>query len=429
LRRERIGLADTGMQGVRSAAFVMAFAAGISLAGNARAAADGDWRTLGFVLTYIATPPSWKLYSNNEDCPNGYNATISHYAVEISHSDFLSQLVSKSPQFSTGFPRTAYASGQAGGVGRDRKGPIVTLPLITKPWFFENAPAKFVQGKLAYGLNLDGVNGPISPGSALIRAHEKFVDPNGEYIDNELYRAVGCYHAFRGKDSYNFGQVEEAASTRRQSGDTTTLIEVSRVDHSTNDGNVMVGIYLSADPAVLNSAAPAAFDKQLHQGIPYFSYSIRERAGYSQSVRGRIVNGVLTTEPADIRIENSLGDMGPDHDFLLRGARLRFDFKDGQTTGMLGGYFVITNAYTMWQQGLGSLGAAHGLSAAAFYEALRTLADGYPDPKTGAYTAISSAFQIELTPAFVIPATKGTGSGPQRPGAATNAAPRLKSGG
>ena len=38
----------------------------------------------------------------------------------------------------------------------------------------------------------------------------------------------------------------------------------------------------------------------------------------------------------------------------------------------------------------------------ALYEAVHKLADGYPDPKTGQCTAISSAYFIEAVAAFVI---------------------------
>ncbi len=47
--------------------------------------------------------------------------------------------------------------------------------------------------------------------------------------------------------------------------------------------------------------------------------------------------------------------------------------------------------------------AAYGqASAASIYKALRRLADGYPDPKTGQNTAISGAMDLKFVQVYVI---------------------------
>jgi hypothetical protein len=50
-------------------------------------------------------------------------------------------------------------------------------------------------------------------------------------------------------------------------------------------------------------------------------------------------------------------------------------------------------------------------SCPALFRAAHELADGYPDAKTGACTAISSAFRMDALPAFVIHPGAGSGSG------------------
>jgi hypothetical protein len=43
-----------------------------------------------------------------------------------------------------------------------------------------------------------------------------------------------------------------------------------------------------------------------------------------------------------------------------------------------------------------------GVDCPTFSQAVHRYADGYPDPATGKCTAISTAFDIEAVPAFII---------------------------
>jgi hypothetical protein len=51
----------------------------------------------------------------------------------------------------------------------------------------------------------------------------------------------------------------------------------------------------------------------------------------------------------------------------------------------------------------------------SLYKALRRLADGYPDPSTGANTAISSALHATFTQVYILPESKAAlaAAGPQ----------------
>lgn len=368
--------------------------------------------TWGFVLTYMSSPVNWKLDKGDEDCPHGYNETISGYLAHSSHSLFVAALIARNPIVSSTLPAAMYtprtqrtAAAERTAVAQQRTSVAdrrPTAPLVARPWLFDEAPAMLVEEGFSRGMNLDGVNAPVSPGGPATRAHKKFQSPTGEYVDNEMYRVFGCYHGFRTKDKYNFGLYEDQTNNQRVNGVTTTLIEVhASVDDHFNSDDATVGVYLSADRAVFDNTRPGSFVPEHFRGLPYVSYTIKDRPGYSQVFHGKIRNGILTTSPADLRIENAFYGPVPEQDYYLRGARLTFDLKVDQPTGMIAGYFDVDHAYHMFNAA-GTLGASHGFSAPAMFAALRAYADGYPDKTSGQFTAISSAFDIELTTAYVI---------------------------
>ena len=76
---------------------------------------------------------------------------------------------------------------------------------------------------------------------------------------------------------------------------------------------------------------------------------------------------------------------------------------DGTASGLLAGYYDVGTFYDGHVRQMGiSAPEEYGLRCAGVYNALNRLADGYPDPKTGRCTAISSAFRIDAIHAFVI---------------------------
>jgi hypothetical protein len=360
-------------------------------------ASDVGRTTRGFVLTYIATPQNWKLDNNDKDCPAGYNPTITHYLLQSSHSAFVTSLVGANPMISSLMPTVLYLTRNDQRAGGPRR---PTLPLVVKPWLFEEAPTYLVQEGFSRGLNLDGVNAPFSPGSATVRPHKKFLSPTGEYVDNEWYRVLGCYHGFRTKTPYNFGLFEDQAAGERQNGVTTTLIEVTGIKDPLNDDNVSVGVYVSADPIVLDDTKPGTYVEPRVKALRHVSYTVKDDKGPGHVVHGKIVDGVLMTDPGDIKIENAFYEPYPDQAYFLHGARIRLDMKEENPVGILAGYFDLSYAYNLLNAAT-TMGASHGLSGVAIYEALRAQADGFPDAKTGEYTAISAGFDIEVTPVYI----------------------------
>ncbi len=80
--------------------------------------------------------------------------------------------------------------------------------------------------------------------------------------------------------------------------------------------------------------------------LPGASFSISDKPPRHRNVlKGRIVNGVLTTEPADIMLAQTWGQggardiRGNRSKWDYRKGRLRLEFQpDGSLAGMLGGY-------------------------------------------------------------------------------------------
>jgi hypothetical protein len=146
------------------------------------------------------------------------------------------------------------------------------------------------------------------------------------------------------------------------------------------------------------------------------SFTVSNEAPRERNVlHGRIVDGVLTTDSADIKLAGTWGQGGARD---LRGIRGKFDYRkarlqlkfqpDGTMTGLLGGYRPYFD--TILSGSLGGAGTAlvAGHDCAAMLKTLKTLADGLKDPKTGECKGISSAQKIRAIPAFVtdLPATR-----------------------
>ena len=151
-------------------------------------------------------------------------------------------------------------------------------------WFPSTSPEPFayheVQGKTGLGLDLDGKVGP-----------NDFTGPNGdEGIDNQLYRAIGCSRNFRAEGNTSITTPQWRTRARYN----IFVIELTNVDNLTNSDRVTVTTYRGMDP-LLADATGANY-------LPGGTQTVDLRWGkrFIQKFRGRIVDGVLTTEPADL---------------------------------------------------------------------------------------------------------------------------------
>jgi hypothetical protein len=252
---------------------------------------------------------------------------------------------------------------------------------------------KTVQGRFANGMNLDGTeDGAATPKTC---KHQKFeganVDKAGgdKAVDNQLYRVLGCLKGYRGKGHAAFisAYINERMRTE---GMRTYLIEISGMDPAKTDQDVEVGIYVGADALVPDAGTGAQFDT---------TQRINKDTRWHNHVHAKIKDGVLTT---DVFTLNLLGDPMWIPEFRFRDARLRLAFQpDGSLKGDVGGYLDTDSVYFNSVKSPLNETVSSGNCPATYY-AIKRLADGYPDPKTGECTFISTAFAIDAVPAFLV---------------------------
>src|SRR5579862_88576 len=136
-------------------------------------------------------------------------------------------------------------------------------------------------GKYAYGLNLDGkMTGP-----------NKFTSPDGETgVDDQLYRVIGCISNYRKNGTLNIftNQYMQEKNYNR------VVVDLTNVDSLTNDDDVAVSIYRG-----MNRLLP---DGTGSDYAPGGSQRLDFKWGkqFISHTHGRIVNGVLTTDPMDV---------------------------------------------------------------------------------------------------------------------------------
>jgi hypothetical protein len=265
--------------------------------------------------------------------------------------------------------------------------------VCTNPEMFKRSPMRTVQSKTSWGLKLDDGTGGTC-------GHDTFVDPEGRTgIDNQEYRVKGCTLEWRGVD----GISNDITVGTRQfivSGEWTQVILLRGVNSLVHDDNVEVIFANTLD-------APPVDDKgNFLRGA---SFRISDKPPRERNVlHGRIDNGVLTTEPADISLDETWGQGAPRD---IRGVRTKFHYirgrlrlvfqADGSLQGLLGGYRPIND--TIVSEELGGVGSAFvaGIDCAQELATLKKYADGVRDRTTGKCTAVSAAMQIEAVPAFV----------------------------
>lgn len=254
-------------------------------------------------------------------------------------------------------------------------------------------PMRLIHGKYAYGMNLDGNEDGSTTANTC--KHDNFVSPDGKTtgIDNQLYKLLGCVYGYR-----SGGSLESHANRQRQfEGKGVILIDVTGVDDARNDDSVSVSFYLSATPLHLDSTVERETTARI---IPFGSYHV-VADHYGDTVSGKIVDGVLHTESGDV----SLPIYGHNvyTDLVLRDFKMEMEITEDGTRakGLWAGYHPIDSFWDRIQKTQTNV-LVHGFSCPAMYVAMKSLADGYPDPETGQCTALSSAFDFEAVAAFVI---------------------------
>lgn len=325
----------------------------------AAAPAAKDWVPPGGRIGYVLWHEvSWGLRETptKEECPNGFN-------------------IGPREQFAALFPNDG------------KKRTLVETQLMREAavWMPDTKPDTFpfyeATGKYAIGMDLDGKSTP-----------EDFESDDGRKgIDNQLFRVVGCIRNYRQEGELGI----ITTKWRAQKAFNRVSIELTGVDSLVNDPEVTVSYYRTLDTLL---AGPTG------KYLPGGSQRVDARWGkrFMTSAKGRIVDGVLETEPSQEVLvpEDGMGDPAIN---IFRSARLRLKLTPETAEGVLAGFVDVEQWYYAMNTAWATHHAAYGqASAASIYKALRRLADGYPDPKDGHNTAISAAMDIKLVQAYVI---------------------------
>lgn len=256
------------------------------------------------------------------------------------------------------------------------------------------------------GIDIDGVDSRPDAPSPATCPHQDSIGKHGERgIDNQFSRVVGCSRSYQSTGLSNGFAIEMLT------GAWGILIALDGVDDIRNDDSVEVGIFANADPIQLSpSRSP----------LPYATYAIDQDSRFHAKTKGRIKDGVLTTEPADVRFHSITNSLHLERPLLH--ARLQVAIsKDGVLSGYLSGYTPVEAMYDYqfgYRSGknakgeLGPLplrlgtgnGAARvlGYTCPGIYFALYEYADGDPDPQTGHCSSISTQYSFSAIPAFVV---------------------------
>ena len=342
-------------------------------------------KTIGLVLT-TWRPALRETPGGKEECPAGFQYLnrenfAQQFPTSEARAEFEKQYVHLGPNSASGDiinPELYLQNRGPGGVQVGYNPTAVTDAL----------PLRLVESKISYGLNLDGTkDGKPTPKTC---EHEKFVSPEGEQgIDNQLYRLIGCSRGWR-KGGFN---VEYHGPQFMTSSIDRILIEISNVSDERNDEHVVVKLYKGIDSIPLDAAG---------KPIPYLPQRIDVRfPKYMVTTTGRIVDGVLYTDPVDHHF--ALLQMNHTEERFLRSMRLRINLSDSTAEGLIAGYEDLKVWWDGYSKSYSDVADAIGLwSPPAFYAGAHKLADGYPDPKTGQCTAISAAYHVDAVRAFIV---------------------------
>ena len=335
------------------------FTLGAALLAAGAQAADTAFVPKDGKIGYAMTDLYWAIYQTpdaKQECPKGFND-------------------GPREQYDKLFP-----------AGKKRTVVDTQLMLETKTWLTSPEADGFVfkeiVGPTSYGLNLDGKVGA-----------NDFTSPTGEKgIDNQLYRALGCVIGFRGPDGVEYIFENKAIAQSRYNR---TMIEITGVDSLVNDDDVKVTIYRGLDRLLTDATG--------NKVMPGGSQRVDERWGRKliQTIPGRIKDGVLTTQPAKEMVIPWM-NLGVPTFQLIRDMRFQLELTPTGAQGLIAGYADVD----VWYKQLIRNDSTHHLSngqisGISLYKALRRLADAYPDPKTGANTAISSALDVKMVQVYI----------------------------
>jgi hypothetical protein len=206
----------------------------------------------------------------------------------------------------------------------------------------------------------------------------------------------GCVEGLRGHEGF----VPQFANNNMRDGAYSMLVQISGVEDWENDDQVEVGFFYSLDPMAKSGSGAEILSN--------YTFRITEEpqyAHYHRRLAGRIVDGVVHTEPVDT-FQWNLGNFATPFELNMADAQLRLDLlpDGGGIKGVLGGYVDwrarVSGKYT-------STGEIYSsVHLPGYFNAFKRNADGLKDPVTGQCNGISAAYDVEGERAFIRPAPK-----------------------
>lgn len=350
----------------RGSLFLVAF----GLMGAAAARAE----TRGYVVSQFFPA----IYSQDGDCKGGLNLNAGdQYDIGLVQAGYDEKQVAEwaAKSDDKGSVATNYVDDRARAIRDRAKIGGKRVSAWVNPQATVDPNLSMVTGKFGEGFNLDGKAGPNG-----------FENPiTGEVgVDNQLFRALGCFTSFRGTFterpgawSYMWDIVSPAmpawlmSITADDFTNGPAKVSFARArEHVERDANnrVLPDLTFRIDPDPRSHVVYAA---QIKDGV----LSITEHHPL------RAVWGEQVLLP-DLRITNT---------------HLRVTFKDdGSVNAVVGGY-------QPWKEAL-SDGFFSAMAAdwVGVYHNIRKAADSGPDPKSGVNQDISVAYRFDAVPAFLV---------------------------
>jgi hypothetical protein len=354
--------------------FAGAVTAGLFLV--AAAAGQASAETRGYVVSWFGVST---YFGGDSDCPDGLNPMSTEFyhreLLKLGYSEADATRLLKDFPGNPGLPDGEYIKIMM--TRGDKKHNVYAFPET------EADPGlKEIKGKFAYGFDLDGkTDSPIS-----------FTDPDtGEKgIKNQLYRVLGCVRSFRAPPPAHPTLAQAQWDVLRDQMPA-WVIEVSGITDPKNSDNVQVEIFRATDHVTRDANGDVRKDMSFTTDPDPRSHNI---------LHGHIKDGVLVTDESDIHL---LADPFLMPEFHWTHARLKLRLEpDGSLKGILGGYHDWYALY--WSYASSGWVEEHStsLDMPAFWYSLKRNADADPDPKTGENKSISTAYEVEAVPAFVI---------------------------
>jgi hypothetical protein len=180
------------------------------------------------------------------------------------------------------------------------------------------------------GIDIDGVDSRADAPTSRSCPHQDSIGKNGERgIDNQFSRVVGCSRSFQSTGLSN------GFATEMLTGSWGIVVTLGNVDDLRNDDAVTVGVFANADPIQLSASRVP---------LPYATYAMDQDPRFRATTKGRIKDGVLTTDPFDVRLHHIVNSLHFERP--LAHARMQANVSpDGALSGILAGYTPVEAMY------------------------------------------------------------------------------------